>query len=283
MTDFCTYRPFVSRVIVALAIERLVAIKYPLWSKHVCSVINARRIILLVLVFTMFIQSYHFLIKGLDCKPSSMSKNNDYPCRCKTLREYVEIDVILTIYLWRLILMTLVPLATIITVNVLIMSQLFNGDSLVDQMHASENTRRKRLLLHKISRMLVIVSSIYLILHVPGSASEIMKFMFIHVFKICNKRWQYYIYLTHDIFDLLTNFNYGINFFLYIISGKHIRNELIRTFRGVKRRASTDSYYPGHYQRSSVMASSYGHAGKHNQPARQSIVHLSRRATGSSV
>ena len=265
-----------------MAIERLVAIKFPLLSKNICSVVNARRILVLVFLFTMIIQSYHLVLKGIDCTSSSASPSST-TCRCKTLREYASMDILLTIYLWRLILMTLLPLTIIITVNTLILSKLFNENSLVDQRNASDNARRKTLLLFKISRMLVIVSSIYLLLHVPGSTLEIMKFMFVHAFKICNLRWQYYMYLTHHIFDLLTNFNYGINFYLYIISGKHIRNELLRTFREVCQRSISKGHH-GQFQRSSYMMSSYVHIPtKSPQLIHHSLVRLSKRPTGSSM
>jgi hypothetical protein len=269
---------------VALAVERLVAIKFPLWSKYVCSVVNARRILALVLVFTMLIQSYHFFVKGLDCTPSSNSTTASLNCRCKTLRDYAGIDLFLTIYVWRLILMTLLPSTIIITVNILIMTKLFSEHSLIDYRNASDNARRKTVLLYKISRMLVIVSSIYLILHVPGSSLDIIKYMFVSVFKICNTRWQYYIYVTHHVFDLLTNFNYGINFYLYIISGKHIRNELIRAFRKSSCR-STMKKQQSKYHRSSYMVSSYVNSPKHHHhhQGHHSMVQLSRRPTGSSV
>ena len=269
------------RVIVALAIERLVAVQFPLWSKHICSVINARRILFLILIFTMIIQSYHFIFKGLDCSSSSLIKYSKQPCRCKTLRDYGQIDLHLTIYFWRLILMTLLPLTIIITVNILIMNKLFSENSLVDHTNTSDNYRRKTILLYKISRMLVILSSIYLLLHVPGSSLDVLKYMSVGVFKMCNMRWQYYIYITHDIFDLLTNFNYGINFYLYIISGKHIRNELLRTFRH-SNFVSTKTVPNGRFQRSSYFISSYGNISK-NKQAHCSNVQLSRWPTGSSV
>jgi len=176
----------------------------------------------------MFIQSYHLIIKGLDCS-SSLKLKSTKNCRCKTLRGYAALEILFTIYLWRLILMTLIPLIIIITINILIMIALFNEKSLIDHGNSIYHTQHKTIILYKVSRMLVFVSSIYLLLHVPGSSLEILKFLFIHVFKICNLKWQYYIYITQDIFDLLTNFNYGINFYLYIISGKHIRRELMRT------------------------------------------------------
>ncbi|CAF3879752.1 unnamed protein product [Rotaria sordida] len=268
-----------SWVIVALAVERLVAIRFPLWSKHICNVINARRILFLILLFTMIIQSYHFIVKGLDCSSSSitLSKQN---CRCKTLPGYAKIDIFLTIYFWRLILMTLLPLTIIITANILIMNKLFNEHSLIDHTNASANSRHKTILLFKISRMLVILSSIYLLLHVPGSTLEIMKFMFVNVFRICNAKWEYYIFITHDIFDLLTNFNYGINFYLYIISGKHIRNELIRIFKHRSFRSINEK--SGKFQRSSNFISSHGHIPKVN-PSHCTNARLSRRRTDSST
>lgn len=264
------------RVIVALAIERLVAIKFPLWSKYICSVLNARRILLLILLFAMVIQSYHFIVRGLDCSHSTLklSKQN---CRCKTLPQYARLEVILTIYLWRLILMTLLPLTIIITVNILIMNKLFNENSLVDHTNVTRNSRKKTILLYKISRMLVLLSSIYLLLHVPGSILDVLKVFFATAVRICNVKWQYYISLTHDIFDLLTNFNYGINFYLYIISGQHIRNELIYAFKHVKLTKPNDKI-----QRSSYFMSSYINLTKSPQ-CNRSNVQLSQQVSGTSI
>jgi hypothetical protein len=273
----CIKRIIPSRIIVALAVERLVAIKFPLLSKNICTVVNARRIILLILLFTMSIQSYHFIIKGLDCSPSTKV------CRCKTIRYriYLRLDLILTVYVWRLVLMTLLPLTIIITANILIMNKLFNESSLLDHKNTSCNAQRKMKLVYKISRMLVIVTSVYLLLHVPGSSLDIVKFMYISVFNICNVKWQYYLHISHDIFDLLTNFNYGINFYLYIISGKHIRNELVRAFKHSSLR-SKSSVRNGKHHRSSYCMSSYVPGSRNNQ-ARYSNTLLSRRPTGSSI
>jgi hypothetical protein len=229
----------------------------------------------------MIIQSYHFVIKGLDCSPSSSSTK---VCRCKTIRHrtYLKLDLILTVYVWRLVLMTLLPLTIIITVNVLIMNKLFNASSLSDHKSVSCKSQRKTKLVYKISRMLVIVTSIYLILHVPGSSLDIIKFMYISVLNVCNFKWQYYLHISHDIFDLLTNFNYGINFYLYIISGKHIRNELIRTFKHASLR-SKSSAQNGKYQRSSYYMSSYIHLTRNHQPRCSTTTPMSRRTTDSSI
>ena len=224
----------------------------------------------------MIIQSYHFFIKGLDCSPSSINISQQN-CRCKTLREYAQVDVILTICIWRLILMTLIPLAIIITVNILIMNKLFNENSLVDHANLTQNSQRKTVLLYKISRMLVLLSSIYLLLHVPGSVLDIIKFLFMNAIRICNTKWQYYISITHDIFDLLTNFNYGINFYLYIISGKHIRKELIQTFKH-----STITKRHDKFQRSSYFMSSYINLTR-SPPLHCSKVHLSHQPSGTSI
>ncbi|CAF1056260.1 unnamed protein product [Adineta steineri] len=273
-----------SWIIVALAMERLVAIKFPLWSKNICTVVNARRIILMILIFTMIIQSYHFVTKGLDCSPSPLSiSSSTNSCRCKTIRHgnFSKFDVNFTVYAWRLVLMTLFPLTIIITVNVLIMTKLFNEGSLLDHTNTSCNAQRKMKLVYKISRMLVIVTTVYLILHVPGSSLDVIKSIYIPVLRICNPRWQYYLHINHEIFDLLTNFNYGINFYLYIISGKHIRNELVRAFKHSSLR-SKSSGRNGKNHRSSYYMSSYVHGSRY-QPARYSNTPLSRRPTASSM
>jgi len=202
----------------------------------------------------MIIQFYHLITKGLDCTSSVLTLTSTQNCRCKTLLGYAKVDILLTIYLWRLVLMTLIPLIIIITVNVLIMSKLFKRNSLIDQTNTVHNTQRKIILRYKVSRMLVIVSSIYLLLHVPGSSLEIIKFLLVQVFKICDIKWQYYIHIGQDIFDLLTNFNYGINFYLYIVSSKHIRNELLRRNSSLrsssikhKRRCTESKYFISSY------------------------------------
>ena len=189
---------------------------------------NARRILASILLFTMVVNSYHFVTKDLESSTSTGDRLNSR-MRCKTTRRFATHDTILTIYVWRLLLMTLLPLTVIITVNILIMSKLFNENSFLDHNNTTENARRKVLLLYRISRMLVIVSSIYLLLHVPGSSLEIIKFLSVPALRICNTVWQYYVAIAEHMFDLLTNFNYAINFYLYIISGKHIRREFMRT------------------------------------------------------
>ncbi|CAF4172914.1 unnamed protein product [Rotaria magnacalcarata] len=265
-------------IVVALAIERVVAIKFPLWSKTICTVVNARRIILIILLFTMFIQSYHLIIKGIDCSPSVSSTR---VCRCKTIRHhtYLKLDIIFTVYVWRLFLMTLLPSTMIITANILIMNKLFHEGSLVDHTNVIDNAQHKTKVLYKISRMLVIVTSIYLLLHVPGSSLDIIKYMYISVFNMCNLKWKYYIYMSHEIFDLLTNFNYGINFYLYIISGKHIRNELVRAVKHSPLR-SKSSVENCNYQRSSCFMSSSMLYSRNNQ-ARYSNVPLSEQRNDS--
>lgn len=174
----------------------------------------------------MVIQSYQLIIKGLDC--STAKSKRIQICRCKTLDAYGSIDIIITMYVWRLVLMTFIPIIVIITVNILIMNQLFDKNHFLDHANKINHSRHRFLVLYRISRMLIIVSSMYLLLHIPGSTLEIVKYMFLQAFQICNMKWQYYIYLTQDIVDLLTNFNYGMNFYLYIISGKHIRREFTR-------------------------------------------------------
>ncbi|CAF1601859.1 unnamed protein product [Rotaria sp. Silwood1] len=268
-----------SWIIVALAVERLVAIKFPLWSKNICSVVNARRIILIIFLFTMLIQSYHLIIKGLDCSPSPSSIK---VCRCKTIpyHTYLKLDVILTVYVWRLALMTLLPSAIIIIVNILIMNKLFHKNSLTDHTNTTSNAQRKMKLVYKISRMLVIVTSIYLLLHVPGSSLDIIKFMYISVLNICNVKWYYYLHISHEIFDLLTNFNYGINFYLYIISGKHIRNEFVRAFKYSSLRSKSGTQNCKYRRRSSYFISSYMLSSRNNQ-ARDYNMPLSGRRISS--
>jgi hypothetical protein len=266
-----------SRVIVALAIERLVAIKFPLWSKYICTVVNARRIICCILVFTMIFQLYHFHTKGLD---SSLSENLTKTHRCKTLPNRGEFDLVFSVYIWRLVLMTLLPLTIIITVNILITSKLLNESSLVDHTNVSYNARQKMKLVYKISRMLVIVTSVYLLLHLPGSSFDVIKSRYNEIW-ICNSKLQYYIQITDDILDLLTNFNYGINFYLYIISGKHIRNELIRLLKFSSFR-SKSSIHNGKHARSSYFMSSYLHLTK-TQPICQLTGSVSRRPTTSTI
>lgn len=265
-------------MIVALAIERLVAIRFPLWAKYICNVLNARRILLAILLFAICIESYLLVTRDSDCSVSLSSKNSSSAnssstnsskpvCRCKTLKRYGKIDVYFTIYVWRLSLLVLLPLVIILAANILIMNKLFSEHSLIDHSNASDNRRRKSVLLFKISRMLVILSSVYLLLHLPGSVLDVLKHL-VQTFDICSARLEYYIYIANEICDLLTNINYGINFYLYIISGKHIRNELMRAF---KRRSShsTGSRHSGKFPRSSYFAPSYKHASRKSPPLRR--------------
>lgn len=226
----------------------------------------------------MFVHSYHWFTKGLDCDDSKKSPNSN--CSCKSYRERNVIDVFVTVYIWRLLLMVILPVTIIITVNLLIMGKLFNKNSLADHNNATENCRQKMKLVYRISRMLLIVTSVYLFLHLPGSIHEIIKHLYFTKETVCKTKFVYYMKLTYDIFDFMTNLNYGINFYLYIISGKHIRNELIRFCR-------SRLYFKGRVdneeaRRSSNFLSYYSHTSKQGC-VRLSNVQSSRRPTGSSL
>jgi len=95
---------------------------------------------------------------------------------------------------------------------------------------------------------------------------------------LCNFKWRYYIQITHEIFDLLTNFNYAINFYLYIISGKHIRKELMRLRFSFHLPTIIINH---HSQRSSYFSSSSNHSKSNQQNESKTI--LNRCGTNSSV
>ena len=83
------------------------------------------------------------------------------------------------------------------------------------------------------------------------------------------------IYIT----NLLTNFNYGINFYLYIISGKHIRKELMRRH--------TMFFIPKikhnvNFKKSGCCAASYNRLSKNNQQHGSNVI-LATFETVSSV
>lgn len=270
---------FFRRIIVALALERLVAVRFALWSRFLCTVTNARRIIVGIFLLAFVAQFHQLLFKTLDCSLSK-SSNLSSSCRCKTKPTLAFYDVVLTIYVWRLLLMTVLPLVIIVTSNILIMKQLSQSTTLNDYQNRNNDSRRRVFVLYKISRMLVLVSSTYLFLYAPGSFLDLFKFVFTYLTKKIEPRISQRISLFENIFDLLTNLNYGINFYLYIISGKHIRKEFLSRppfFRRFKSNAESERFFHSSYLNSPIVRT----ARKAN--LHQISVPLAQRSTGSSI
>ncbi|XP_032527559.2 somatostatin receptor type 4 [Danaus plexippus] len=237
-TGFCQFIVYVSYVscclsawlVVAFTVERFVAVVYPLRRNAVCSVNRARQVIVLL--------SISAIVMNLPVlKFTSPSKDD-----CNIDREYLDhaarfnlIDTLLSFTL---------PLGVIIIMNSWIMVGVCRLERARQALMKEEQTglpsrlRQRRLVgcpqsQQKVTRMLLLVSSVFVILNLPAYTIRILAYAYDINANEVGGRWTALQQLSVMFFHT----NFGINFLLYCLSGQNYRRALIQALPWVRRRA----------------------------------------------
>ncbi|XP_068619989.1 RYamide receptor [Battus philenor] len=229
---FCQFFVYISYVsctlsawiVVAFTIERFVAVLYPLQRNFVCTVRRARYVIAGIVLGSLLlnIPVLRFAI------PTSNDCNIDYEYLVHAARfNLVDTAVSFT-----------VPLAVIIVLNTWIMigvcrferarQQLMNAEQIVvlgnriQQPIRQVGCPRSQ---QRVTRMLLIVSSVYVCLNLPAYTLRIIAYAYNKGDGESGGRWA----TLQQVALIFFNTNFGINFILYCLSGQNFRRALKNT------------------------------------------------------
>ncbi|CAG4977813.1 unnamed protein product [Colias eurytheme] len=224
-------------LVVAFTIERFVAVIYPLRRNAWCTVKRARHVIILL--------SGGATMINLPVLKFAISTSDD----CNIDRKYLEhaarfnlVDTMLSFS---------IPLSLIVLLNVWIIfgvcrlerarHQLMKaeGTATSEGTPASEHARQSRLVgcprsQQRVTRMLLIVSSVFVILNLPGYALRIIAYAYDlqgseTMTGRCMALQQLAIMLFHT--------NFGINFMLYCLTGQNFRRAVRQSLPCLRQRA----------------------------------------------
>ena len=232
----------------AFTTERFVVVAYPLKRSQYNSPRRARYMIFLLALLAILLYSSSLWTSGIETTGSDPSGSPSYETRCVTLRQWVKftrqmnvIDFFLTF---------IIPFFTIVTLNSLIIFKSGQYDRLLERNHIQPSTyihhnllehRLRRFKYHRrITKMLLIISTTFLLLNTPMHLIKIYYFFFTKDATSDEKN------PTESIVEMLTFYlfytNFSINFFLYSLCGKNFRVCLMELIKHVGRTKKTNSY-----------------------------------------
>ncbi|KAK2579890.1 hypothetical protein KPH14_007571 [Odynerus spinipes] len=231
--------------VVAFTVERFVAVRYPLHRQSMCTVARAKTVVIGLTV-----------LGTVTCSPTlwfssprvtTLQDKNVTECLVAEGWEpsatiFNSVDAILTF---------VIPFAVIVVLNVLIARAIYKlarirrtltTESRTPQDQAScAQSPRSNFAQSKITKMLLVVSTVFLCLNLPAYVVRA------HAFLYENDNAPRSIELVQQVCNLFFNTNFGINFILYCTTGQNFRNAIIRMFfRRSRRRSDAAAHLSNH-------------------------------------
>ncbi|XP_063218416.1 nociceptin receptor-like [Bacillus rossius redtenbacheri] len=217
-------------LVAAFTVERFFAVLYPLRRPSVCTVARARQVLAALTVCAAAASTPVVFVVKLQPKPNSSELVCDLDQERRGLAHaFNYADTVLTF---------VVPFGVIASLNMCIVSAVWRlawvRRSMTftstaprgDAAPASSSSRRKHQQhlrssgsQSKVTKMLLVVSTVFLILNLPGYLFRIVGYVQVsHTHMV--------IFLVRHVCMLLYTTNFGINFVLYCVSGQNFRRAL---------------------------------------------------------
>lgn len=206
---------FSSWLVLCMTLERFIAVNFPFRKEMLCKPKNAVTVIVVVFSLLSYTQIFRLVI---------ITKDSVQPL-CTAQDKYLHIYLIMHIYLYQLVLQFLLPAILILICNMTILwkiRRLRYSVSKHGTNHSVQAYHRK----NKTTWLLLIISFTYVVTLLP----LVIVSLVMHISTLVDPRQARVIFrhLTDIkyILELLSEVNYGINFFIYIMSGAQFRYEL---------------------------------------------------------
>ena len=198
--------------IVLMTLDQVIAIKLPHKSALLCTAERAK-ILSVINLFTIFV----FYLPNIDF---TKSLNEDVCAR------YVKEGWYVTIYSYMsMVVSPVLPVASLFVMNIIIIKTVWKSQRMryINQT-GKDKTKGTEV---QLTIMLILVSSLFVILLLPFEIREI----YYTVASKAQTPKQYAIFIfALDVTFELYNVNYGINFYLYFVSGTKFRRDLLNMF-----------------------------------------------------
>lgn len=238
--------------VVGFTVERYIAVCYPLKRQDMCTSLRAKKVVLWLAVFACIAYSFGAWTSGI------VSSNPGQPPQCQPLPKYRNlvdilnnVDTVITLIIPSISIFVLnVRLATkikyfyakrmVMTATHLTTSSNINLNDVTERSmlsHASftsedatmvpASSARQRSQI-TITKMLLVVSTIFLLLNLPSHVIRVQAFMmgFINPHFMPSNT----VIVWQQFFTIIYYTNFSVNFFLYSLCGKNFRSALRRMF-----------------------------------------------------
>ncbi|XP_041349314.1 neuropeptides capa receptor-like [Gigantopelta aegis] len=204
--------------------ERYIAICHPLHAPMIFSKLKEKFVIISFAVLSCII--YNFAFWTIDVSEFSHRKS------CSMIPSIGDIMYVIT---WIDTVITMVlPFLLIVFMNVRIVWSVYRyqrkREKMVQATARQKDSALKNRSQRRITRMLLLVSTTFLVLNLPSHVSRLEQLLSTSSHNYLFKR------LIHEIVLMLYYSTFSINFFLYAIYGKHFKKSLSILVRNLCRR-----------------------------------------------
>nr|XP_012236068.1 PREDICTED: putative G-protein coupled receptor F59B2.13 [Linepithema humile] len=220
-------------LVVVFTIERYIVTKYPLLRRAWCTVKRAKIIVITLIGLAILYTILHvFLFIGLKYYLDEVSYFEKKGINVYDLYKYIKFEKQTGVRKIRTVIDSItlftLPALVIVICNTLIGYHIYQQNRVRKMLITASDSSNERTqifsdkkLQYKITRMLILVSSIFVILKLPE-----------HYFHYISSYIPKYVNLLvmYIIFKLLDTAHYSINFVLYCATGQTFRRELIHMF-----------------------------------------------------
>ena len=215
-----------SWLIVFMAVERVLAVCLPFKKFRIRRQSGATASIVLLFIAICLSQAFRLVMV------------EQYGETCASSDNFFLLYTNLHLYFYYMTLTFILPVAIVLTCNALVLYQIFK----VKQEVKKENTRnREHRAVRKTQRttcMLLIVSGTFLLTLLPLLTLSLVVDITVKTKGKAALSFYKSMVPYLDLVVALSLVNYGVNFFIYILSGKSFRYELRKVFYGQKPRAT---------------------------------------------
>ncbi|XP_064596393.1 G-protein coupled receptor daf-37-like [Liolophura sinensis] len=230
---FCEHLCYLmsSWLIVAMAFERIVAVFFPFKKTSFCN----QKVGVTLIVSMVIVLSCTQLFRPM------MVVNSDGLCRARD--DFNLIYIQLHTFLYQITLIFTLPTLLVLLCNGLILYKIHEIRKATRDYSATATTTTTtstRLThgsgpQHKTTFMLLVISFTHVVLILPLIALTLTILVVTKRGGMDGARFLYAMKPYGDVLEVISELNYGVNFFIYVISGKSFRRELRKLFASERR------------------------------------------------
>ena len=215
--NFCEHVCFLmsSWVVLCMSVERFVAVNFPFKKDLLCKPRNATTVILVVFAMLSYSQIFRLII----------IEKSDADAVCIAPAHYLHIYVIMHVYMYQLALQFSLPSLLTLVCNMSILWKIWRLRLMVAK-HGTQHSARARANRHKTTCMLLLVSFTYIFTLLPLVLLSVVMHIAVRTDPPLARRIYSDAGNARLLLELVAEVNYGVNFYIYALSGSRFRSEL---------------------------------------------------------
>lgn len=214
-----------SWIVLCMTLERYIAVNYPFKKDVFCRPRNALTTIVVVFAVMSYSQIFRLIV----------IEKSETHSTCSSAEKYRKIYVAMHIYMYQLILQFMLPAVLILIMNMIILCKVRSLKESVSK-HGTVHSVRAYSKRNKTTCMLLVISFTYLVTLLPLVLVSIILDISLQTNIALAKKLFRRLYNVSQILELVSEINYAINFFIYVISGAQFRRQLQRMCHRKRRR-----------------------------------------------